>query len=90
MNKAMLTIYGHNGSLISEEEIAMPHLPRVGEIIRTHEEFDNTKEFIVTDITYQLHKKQLFPYVECRSLYSKKGEYNRLDCLREGKWLPEH
>ena len=67
----------------------MPHLPRVGEIIQTEEKLDNTKEFIVTDVTYQLHQKKLLPYVTCESFYNK-GEYNRLFYLRQECWMPGH
>jgi len=89
MNQAILTIYNNKGTFLSENEISMPFLPRVGEIVKTNEEIDNTKEFIVTDVTYQLHNDQLFPYVSCESFY-RKGGSSRLFYLKQGCWVQGH
>jgi hypothetical protein len=90
MNTYHLTIFNHSGSILVEQEMQSNFLPRVGEIIAFNKELDNTKEFIVTEVTFRETSTATFtPHLQCESFY-KTGGYTRLWHLQQNYLVPGH
>ena len=82
-------VFNHSGSLLMDTVLKSPSVPRIGELVTIQKSMDNTNEFIVTDVLYDIEDNTIFPRIVCESFYSK-GGYSRLYFLRQGCWVEGH